>query len=88
MDANGDPTWAANATCAARVERKYRRNKTQRDVEWESKYACATETDLPMGTRVWPPGFATGDVNAALEVIEAIAATSPLSGDTLYELVL
>ena len=87
VDANGSPAFAAQATCAGRyeqdatVERKF-------SGEWVSHDLLATSTDLPRGTRVWPPGFATGDSNAALSVKRQKSSTSPLSGNTLYEAVL
>lgn len=87
VDNHGSPTFAAQTTCLGLFERN---SKAVRVIggEWVSADRIATSTELPIGTRVWPPGYATGDNNAALEIKEIVAVSSPLTGDQLYEVIL
>jgi hypothetical protein len=87
VDGNGDPTFGSQLTCLGRFEKDSKIERTQQS-QWVSADLLATEVELPKGTHVWPPGYATGDSNAALTVKRCKAATSPLTGDTLYESVL
>jgi hypothetical protein len=88
VDAHGDPTYAAQATADARVEHVTRLDRAAAGELWISYDKVATDADIAIGSRVWLPGAATGDNNASLLVRERNVADSPLSGDTLYELVL
>jgi hypothetical protein len=87
VNASGSPTFAAQATCAALVEQHISRAEVGKGIEWKTYNHVATETELPNGTRVWLPGASTGDNNASVLVRTFKTATSPITGDTLYEYV-
>lgn len=80
----GDPTFAAQVTCSARVEHgtKLITDASGNKVEAEHWYVSTTE--VGQDDRVWLPGDSTGDNNAARRPIMVKKATELLGGITLY----
>ncbi len=81
----GDPTFGAQTTMKARVERK--RGTTFRSDGTETAYdhKVATTSELFLNDRVWLPGANTADANAAVRPINSRFADW-LTGRTGYYL--
>lgn len=81
----GDPTFAAQATVAARVEFDSRIVTGSDGTTIEATHVILTLTELPKGTRVWLPGDSTVDTNAAKRVVFVKQASTPGGDYTIYE---
>lgn len=68
-DANGDPTYAAQTTTSARVNKETQTIRTEDGLDVESSTVLYTPIALGKNDRVWLPGADTANVGAALTVI-------------------
>jgi len=65
-DSAGDPSWSAQSTAAARVERRHEKILATDDEEILVTHRVATYTAIPEGARVWLPGADTSSIEASV----------------------
>lgn len=82
--ADGDFTWAAASTAAARVWKQYRVARGPGGQELISTHKVALTTDVPEGARVWLPGADTDDDGESYAVLWRETAATLDGSYTLY----
>lgn len=82
---DGDPTFSAQATMAARVEYGTRRVYGSAGEERQCEAIVITAAEIPSGSRVWLPDATTTDTSQAKIPIVVKRASTPWAGVTLYE---
>jgi hypothetical protein len=80
----GDITYSATGTMSARILYKNDIVTAPSGEQLTTSTVVETETELPVGTKVWLPGASTGDANAAKRVIQREYAATLDGSYTLY----
>lgn len=85
VSTQGDATYGAQVELPARVEYDYKIVAVGDGKHRELTHWIGTETEIPLGSRVWLPGDNIGDNGVAKIATTQDSASTPDAADTLYE---